>query len=244
MSAGAPNVGGSDGDLVLALDAAPSVGSVALVRGTAVLAARAVAMRPAARGAPDADPLMRAVDATLREADVRPADLAGIACGAGPGGFTSLRIAGALAKGLAQATGRPLLAAPSLAWAAATRAPGAGAWLVTLDALRGEHYVARVALGGAIADALRVVDVYEYLGVRAADELDALAVEQCATGVLVLDADPAAPPIAAGAAALKPYPVDLAGWEPAYGRLAEAQARWEQAHGPLPATPPQDATAL
>jgi tRNA threonylcarbamoyladenosine biosynthesis protein TsaB len=30
-------------------------------------------------------------------------------------------------------------------------------------------------------------------------------------------------------------PVDLASWEPEYGRLAEAQVRWEAAHGrPLP----------
>jgi tRNA threonylcarbamoyladenosine biosynthesis protein TsaB len=26
-------------------------------------------------------------------------------------------------------------------------------------------------------------------------------------------------------------PVDLASWEPSYGRLAEAQVRWEAAHG-------------
>jgi tRNA threonylcarbamoyladenosine biosynthesis protein TsaB len=26
-------------------------------------------------------------------------------------------------------------------------------------------------------------------------------------------------------------PVDLAGWEPDYGRLAEAQVRWEAVHG-------------
>jgi tRNA threonylcarbamoyladenosine biosynthesis protein TsaB len=26
-------------------------------------------------------------------------------------------------------------------------------------------------------------------------------------------------------------PVDLASWEPDYGRLAEAQVRWEAAHG-------------
>ena len=26
-------------------------------------------------------------------------------------------------------------------------------------------------------------------------------------------------------------PVDLASWEPAYGRLAEAQVKWEAAHG-------------
>ena len=30
-------------------------------------------------------------------------------------------------------------------------------------------------------------------------------------------------------------PVSLDAWEPAYGRVAEAQARWEAAHGrPLP----------
>jgi hypothetical protein len=29
--------------------------------------------------------------------------------------------------------------------------------------------------------------------------------------------------------------VDIASWEPEYGRLAEAQVRWERAHGmPLP----------
>jgi tRNA threonylcarbamoyladenosine biosynthesis protein TsaB len=26
-------------------------------------------------------------------------------------------------------------------------------------------------------------------------------------------------------------PVDLASWEPVYGRLAEAQVKWEAAHG-------------
>jgi hypothetical protein len=32
-------------------------------------------------------------------------------------------------------------------------------------------------------------------------------------------------------------PADLAGWEPAYGRLAEAQVKWEAAHGrPLAAS--------
>jgi tRNA threonylcarbamoyladenosine biosynthesis protein TsaB len=32
-------------------------------------------------------------------------------------------------------------------------------------------------------------------------------------------------------------PVDIDRWEPAYGRLAEAQVKWESAHGrPLPAS--------
>jgi tRNA threonylcarbamoyladenosine biosynthesis protein TsaB len=30
-------------------------------------------------------------------------------------------------------------------------------------------------------------------------------------------------------------PVNIGSWEPAYGRLAEAQVKWESAHGrPLP----------
>jgi tRNA threonylcarbamoyladenosine biosynthesis protein TsaB len=32
-------------------------------------------------------------------------------------------------------------------------------------------------------------------------------------------------------AILKAGPVDLGAWEPDYGRLAEAQVRWEAAHG-------------
>lgn len=233
----------ADGPVVLALDAAPGVGSVALLRGGRVVAARAVAMRGG--GAPraddsDDDPLMRATDAILREHGCRVLDLAGVACGSGPGGFTSLRIVASIAKGLAHATGCALLAGPSLAWAGAVRAPGAGMWLVTLDALRGEHYTARVDLGGTDASASvpRRVEAYEYLGVHPPEMIAELAAAHQVAGVLALRADPDAAPIAAGAAALAPTVVDLGTWEPVYGRLAEAQARWEAAHGPLRAEAP------
>jgi tRNA threonylcarbamoyladenosine biosynthesis protein TsaB len=33
------------------------------------------------------------------------------------------------------------------------------------------------------------------------------------------------------AAIIEAGPVNLASWEPDYGRLAEAQVRWEAAHG-------------
>jgi hypothetical protein len=33
------------------------------------------------------------------------------------------------------------------------------------------------------------------------------------------------------ASVMESGPVDLASWEPDYGRLAEAQVRWEAAHG-------------
>ncbi len=228
---------------LLAIDAAPGVGSVALVRGGEVLSACAVPMRAHAKATdqparpPNEDPLMQAVADTLRGAGLTPFQLASVACGAGPGGFTSLRIAAAIAKGLAHAAGCALLAAPSLAWAAAVRAPASGVWLVTLDALRGERYVARVQLAGPVGVPLRggwPVASYAYLGVHASDAVGALADLGAAVGVLNVDADATRAPIAAGAAALPPSPVDLARWEPAYGRLAEAQARWEVDHGPLP----------
>jgi hypothetical protein len=52
----------------------------------------------------------------------------------------------------------------------------------------------------------------------------------------------AACPHARGAAVLGllapwPPPADLAAWEPDYGRPAEAQARWEAAHGRALAVP-------
>ena len=239
------------GDVLLALDAAPGVGSVAIVRGSDILVSSAVAMRPATAGADrgaaardDDDPLMVAVAATLREASIRPADLSGIACGAGPGGFTSLRIAAALAKGIAHAVSRPLLVAPSLGWAAAVRASEAGVWLVTLDALRGERYVARVNLAARARTRpdSRAVLSYHYLGVHAAERVDQLVGAEHAIGRIDVDGDVTAAPIACGSVALPPTPVDLASWEPVYGRLAEAQARWEAEHGPL-VVPPGEVAA-
>jgi tRNA threonylcarbamoyladenosine biosynthesis protein TsaB len=240
---------------VLALDAATPAASVAVLRGDRVLAERTAAMRP---GADDA--LMPAVDAALLAAGLRPGDLAAVVCGAGPGGFTSLRIAGALAKGLAHATGCALVAVPSLALAAARAAadgpPGVRRWIVTLDALRGERYAA--AVGSARAgDVVRITD-YRYLGVHPADRAatadggrapDA-AVRPGASGPDPVHVDAhATPPLAAGvrafalalarggsgegadAGAMMLGAVDLHAWEPEYGRQAEAQARWESAHG-------------
>lgn len=204
--------------LRLALEAATPHASVAVLRGGAVLAEARAEMRP---GGDEA--LMPAVHAALTDAGVRPRDLTAVVCGAGPGGFTSLRIAGAIAKGMAHATGCALLAVPSLALAAAGR--GAGTWLVTLDALRGERYAAWTTVddAGAVAE-------YGYLGVLGER---ALASERARAGAAgVIDAN-AEPPRAAAVAAFvdRLAPVDLDAWEPLYGRLAEAQARWELAHG-------------
>lgn len=92
--------------LILALEGALAQCSAAVLRDGAVLAA---ALHEAPRGHPTALPSM--AQQVLAEAGVVPEALGAIAVGIGPGGFTGLRTAIALAEGLAQALARPLIAA-------------------------------------------------------------------------------------------------------------------------------------
>ena len=86
--------------LILALDAALARCSVALLRDGVVLAERRAA---AARGHAALLPPM--VQAVLAEAGVAATDLAAVAAVVGPGGFTGIRTAQALAEGLALGAG-------------------------------------------------------------------------------------------------------------------------------------------
>jgi tRNA threonylcarbamoyladenosine biosynthesis protein TsaB len=83
--------------------------------------------------------LLLLIDAAMREAGVTPRELDLIACGAGPGSFTGLRIGLATAKGLCFATGKPLVLVSSLATLAA-RAPEGATVCATLDAYKSEVY--------------------------------------------------------------------------------------------------------
>jgi tRNA threonylcarbamoyladenosine biosynthesis protein TsaB len=227
--------------ITLALDASTHVGDVAVISGSEILAEANVAMRD-----PHRERLMPAVAEVLSKAGVRASDLDRIVCGSGPGSFTSLRIAGAIAKGLATALERPLYTVSSLALVAAGAERKPGGFLVAVDALRGEYYVALydVARSGAF-DAIGSDSIVARRPARLvpADDVDSLAAEFGAT-ILSPTSRPDAVqafPRACGVVRLwhtieHAGPADRAGWEPAYGRLAEAQVRWEQAHGrPLPA---------
>ena len=70
-----------------------------------------------------------------------------IAVGAGPGGFTGLRIGIATARALAQGTGLPLVPVSSLAVLAAGAGDPEGAIAAVLDARRGEVFAAVYAGG-------------------------------------------------------------------------------------------------
>lgn len=122
--------------MILALDTSTVHAGVALIeRGGA---RRVLAVRRS-RVTTHSEELMTLVEGVLAEAGCAPSHLAAIACGAGPGSFTGLRIGLATAKGLCLALAKPLLLVSSLATLAA-RAPAGTIAVPCLDAFKGEVY--------------------------------------------------------------------------------------------------------
>jgi tRNA threonylcarbamoyladenosine biosynthesis protein TsaB len=216
--------------ITLALDASTYVGTVAVLRGGALVAEGEAVMRGERE-----ERLMPAVAATLGEAGCAVRDVTRVVCGAGPGSFTSLRIAGAIAKGIVMGNGARadgLFAVSSLALIVAGRSATLepGRWLALLDAMRGERYAAlyEVGAGGTVREIEQVGLVRDGDIARECERLDARAIgpkemmeaAPHARGVAVLFDEIAAH----GRVALDT-------WEPDYGRLAEAQVKWEAAHG-------------
>ncbi len=201
-------------DVALVLEAAAD-GSVAVLRDGVVLYAAQVPMRGVA-----ADRLFPAVLAAVEAAGGVEA-LSRVICGSGPGSFTSLRVAAGIAKGLCAGGGLPLYAVPSLALGVPGLAPGRH--LLTLDALRGECYAAVYDWDGRVVRAVgaaAIVPAADLASLAARAEAGiAPAVPRAAFFPALRDGD------------LVEGPVDRAAWEPAYGRLAEAQVRWEATHG-------------
>jgi tRNA threonylcarbamoyladenosine biosynthesis protein TsaB len=220
--------------LMLALDASTYTGTVALIQGERLLSECEVAMRGEKE-----ERLMPAVVDALGAAGARPGDLACVACGGGPGSFTSLRIAAAIAKGMAAGRAIPLYSASSLLLVVAGSPAGStpGRYLAVLDALRGDVYAAgyevRESADGddgrheiielaplALVPRERTAELARSIGARCIGPREELAAIPRASGfariAFLLE---------------RAGPVDLALWEPDYGRLAEAQVRWEREHG-------------
>lgn len=142
---------------ILALDTSTLTASVAVTVDGKVAAEQEV------RVVTHSERLLPLVDAVLAAAGLTPAQLDLVACGAGPGSFTGLRIGLATAKGLCFALGKPLVVASSLAALALeaeaeaeAETAGAGegaAILALLDARRGEVYAGlyRLAPPGLMA---------------------------------------------------------------------------------------------
>jgi tRNA threonylcarbamoyladenosine biosynthesis protein TsaB len=214
--------------ITLVLESSTYNGSAALLDGQVVLGARSVAMRGREHEA-----LMPAVAELLDESGVAPERIGRVVCGSGPGSFTSLRIAGSIAKGIALASGATLVPVSSLALLVASReSQRAGRFLATVDAMRGEQYVQLFDVDDngelSVLSPIQIVPTSD-VDQRAA-ELRAIAVGPSRHG------SEHAVPIASAAARITKLieataSADLAAWEPRYGRLAEAQVKWEAEHG-------------
>ena len=210
--------------IVLAVDTSTLQAGVALWRDGHVLAERRRAVTT------HSEALLAMIDEAFVEADLAPADVDAVACGAGPGSFTGLRIGLATAKGLCFALGKPLVMVSSLA-ALAARAPD-GRVLATLDALKGEVYAGLFAVVGGVpapdgaeavlppAKLLPLLD-----GVDAVVGSGALKYRELAARLLDEEAGPRPADVArlAAARAARGDYDDLASATPAYIRPSEAE---------------------
>ena len=122
---------------ILTLDAALAQCCAAMVANGAVLA-----QRVAASGRGQAGVLAEQVQAVLAGSGTAPLDLAAVAVTVGPGSFTGLRAALALAHGLAQGIGCPVVGVTvaEAVTAALTPRPGQVIW-TAIDSKRGRVFL-------------------------------------------------------------------------------------------------------
>jgi tRNA threonylcarbamoyl adenosine modification protein YeaZ len=181
---------------VLALDASTVRATLAIVESRAVVATADVAER-----SEHVEPLLPAMLRLLDTASLSLDDLTAIVCGAGPGVFTGLRTAASVAKGLAMGLSIPLYAVPSLSLILAECPPGH--YVAVLDAGRGDRFVSSPN-GYSLVPATDLADLGATLvGPQTGAWPHARAVVRLDWGA----------------------PVDLASWEPDYGRDSAAVER-------------------
>jgi tRNA threonylcarbamoyladenosine biosynthesis protein TsaB len=194
--------------------------------------------------------LLSMIETVLKRANTRLDMISAVIVSDGPGSFTGLRVGAAVAKGIVRSRRAELWAAPSLMVRAAGVDIGEGTVLAVSDALRGEVYAAAYRFTGAnvitelAPTVCRPEDLIHRLSRPSAivGDVPPLAREfiEKWSGRHMVTSPAGAPDarrllgLAEKSGGARPI-TDPSGWEPAYGRPAEAQARWESTHGrPLP----------
>jgi tRNA threonylcarbamoyladenosine biosynthesis protein TsaB len=134
--------GASRAPLILCVDTATDVRSVAIARGAELIAK---VREPMERGRSSA--LLADIDEALHEADVTLAEIDLYAVAKGPGSFTGLRAGLATTKAFANAQRRPIAAVPTLA-AVALSAGESAHTVALIPAGRGEVFAQTFSVGG------------------------------------------------------------------------------------------------
>src|SRR5438045_7473180 len=218
-------------DYTLAIEGSTYAGSVALLKGDSVMAERALVDSGIPSRGGREERVLPSVAECLVDGRVDVGLISRVVCGAGPGSFTSLRIAASVGKGIAVGVGIPMYSVPSLMLTvAAADSLDAGLYLSVIPAMREEWFA-------------MLIERSRDREVIARGEAFIVADAKLAQAARGLEARPIGPgqeldfrPHARGVAHLLNQIVDaglveIETWEPAYGRLAEAQVRWEAAHG-------------
>lgn len=228
--------------ITLAIDSATDVASVAVGDGNRIAAETQVP------GRRHAEALLPAIEEVLARSGAGLADVRRVLCADGPGSFTGLRIGFATAQGLVRGVdGASAGTLPSLLAAAWTGGAGRdGSVAAVYDALRGDVYAAVYRFTSGIVETVAapatvpLAALADWVGERptivvADPAVVPDAVARAWTGrpaVAIPEGVRAAALIALDGAAGGIREIDdLVSFEPAYGRPAEAQVRWEQAHG-------------
>jgi tRNA threonylcarbamoyladenosine biosynthesis protein TsaB len=214
----------------LALDGSTYAGTVAVISGHDVVAERSLPDSGIPARGQRGEDFMPMVVECLAEAKASVSDLERVICGAGPGSFTSLRIAASIAKGISAGAGIPLFAVSSLLLIPSGSSVAAGKYVVALPAMRGESYVIDMSVNDD-----GVMSTESVVRLVATTDAEAISVDENRT-LIGPGFGTSLKPHARGAARMIDLiiasgPCDLNSWEPSYGRLAEAQVKWEAAHG-------------
>jgi tRNA threonylcarbamoyladenosine biosynthesis protein TsaB len=207
--------------LTLAVDGSTYAGTVAVIRDDVVIASAQLQSSGTPGKAGRDEGFLPMVATALKQAGVKPSELDRVVCGAGPGSFTSLRVAASIAKGIAVGAGCPMFAASSLLLMAAGKKDGR--YMATLPAMRGQVHTAvievinnRVSASGP--DIIISENEIGDAAVRAGAQ-QISGIPEAKVFAMILDD------------VIESGPCDIDSWEPSYGRLAEAQVKWEAAHG-------------
>jgi tRNA threonylcarbamoyladenosine biosynthesis protein TsaB len=190
----------------------------------------------------ESDQLMPAVDRLMACAGWAPRELSAVAVSTGPGGFTSLRISIATAKGICEALSIPAIDVPTAMVAAqrcvdpsmyarvevALGCKGSGFWCTALAWREGRWHVERegavdATLWTPAADLL-LADEHLPPGARARADARGVRVEP-----LQLSAEPCL--AAAHALWLDGGAIDAMALTPRYARVPEAVTLWQARHG-------------